>query len=82
MIRSRSSPAVLPGCIPRESGDDPVGNIRGWFVGSVFPARAGMIRFSRQFLLTQGSIPRESGDDPSPLVVARATGGYSPRERG
>ncbi len=50
--------------------------------GTVFPARAGMIRQDTGRTDVISSIPRESGDDPTVAQTIVAVVGYSPRERG
>ena len=65
MIRRTLLRGGLCGCIPRESGDDPMGGGVGVALVLVFPARAGMIPISWTSSTAPQSIPRESGDDPA-----------------
>ena len=48
----------------------------------VFPARAGMSRFSRRLARSCASVPRASGDEPQRIRLHDIVVMCSPRERG
>ena len=49
---------------------------------SVFPARAGMSRFTAELTEVHVSVPRASGDEPNPEELGPDSEVCSPRERG
>ena len=48
----------------------------------VFPARAGMSRFTGILVFVSDGVPRASGDEPRLAQVTEARAKCSPRERG
>ena len=49
---------------------------------AVFPAPAGMNRYTAPACRRRGSVPRASGDEPIDPSVVLATRACSPRQRG